>query len=366
MRVRQKNRQPNQLIKPRSLEQPSTTTFSDHVTELRRRGLWVGIFFIVFSAAAYSYHEVLLKIIMTPLKGEKLIYLTPGGGFSFIFLVSMYTGLLVTIPILIYHLHAFIKPALPLRARRSAFKIILATTLLVLGGVTYGYFIAIPAALQFLTTFAGDAVTPNLTADSYLNFFLAYIAGLAVLSLLPLILMFVHWIKPIKPSGLFKSERWVILFAFVSAALITPTPDIVNQAMIALPVIGIYQLGVISVVIATLNEKRNKKISLRKRASQEKIVVQEKYSNIPMATSTIPVQASEVVTKSATVSMNVAPAQAVQSTPPRIIRSLDGFRSPQIHVAPRIPVHTQKRSVIYPTRTSIDGIMIRRSRMPQN
>jgi len=356
---RQKNRRPDQL-KTRSLEQSSAKTFSDHVTELRRRGLWVGVCFIVFSAAAYSYHEVLLKIIMTPLQGEKLIYLTPGGGFSFIFLVSMYTGMLVSIPILIYHLHAFIKPALPLRARRSAFKIILAATLLVLSGIMYGYFIAIPAALRFLTTFAGDAVTPNLTADSYLNFFLAYIAGLAVLSLLPLVLMFAHWIKPIKPSGLFKSERWVILFAFVSAALITPTPDIVNQAMIALPVIAIYQLGVISVVIATLNEKRNKRIVHSTQIEQEKASVQGKAPTISVsAASTL-----NIPTKPPSISMSATP-QIAQPTPPRIVRSLDGFRSSRIHVTPRASLPSKKRTVTYPAR-SIDGMMIRRSQMPQN
>src|SRR3954462_9143295 len=102
MKLRQKNQQPRQQIKNLSPDQPDTTTFSDHIVELRNRAMWIGLFALICSALAYNYHEALLNVIMSPLNGEKLIYLTPGGGFSFIFLVSMYAGLLATIPLFIY------------------------------------------------------------------------------------------------------------------------------------------------------------------------------------------------------------------------------------------------------------------------
>lgn len=232
------------------------TNFSGHIGELRRRLFWIALVFVAASAAAYSYNEELLRVVLAPLHGEKLTYLTPAGGFSFIFQISMYTGLFAAIPLFVYHLHAFIKPALPERARKSAAKVVLAASLLVIGGISYGYFIAIPAALEFLTTFASESVLPSLTADSYLSFFLAYVAGIAALSLLPLLLMFLHWVKPQTPRGLLKSERWVVAGAFVVAAVITPTPDAVNQAMIALPIILIYQLGVVGVLISIRQEKK--------------------------------------------------------------------------------------------------------------
>jgi sec-independent protein translocase protein TatC len=356
MKARLKNQQPSQQIKNPSSEHSAGTTFSDHVVELRNRAMWVGLVFIICSALAYNYHEALLKVIMAPLDGSKLIYLTPGGGFSFIFLVSMYTGLLASIPLLIYHLHAFIKPALPSRARRSAVKIILSATALIISGVAYGYFIAIPAALHFLTTFAGDAVTPNLTADSYLNFFLAYVAGLAVLSLLPLLLMFVHWIRPLKPGGLIKSERWVILFAFVAAALITPTPDVVNQSMIALPVIGIYQLGVFAVLVATLKEKRRTRVLARRQEREEKSqqVPVTAPAVVPIATQS---QLSSVP-QSPVLTGNVTMPSVPLVSPTRTVRSVDGFRpQKQIRVAPR-SAKIQPRSM--------DGMTLRRRQMPQN
>jgi sec-independent protein translocase protein TatC len=239
--------------------------FAEHIAELRWRIAWVGLVFAIGSVFAYSYREPLMHAILAPLNGQKLVYLTPGGGFSFIFQVSMYSGLIAAAPLLLYHLHAFIKPALPARAQQSASKIVLAAVLLMFGGMCYGYFIAVPNALHFLMEFAGDAVTPNLTADSYLSFFLAYTGGLALLALLPLLLMFWHWISPLTPGRLLKSERWVVVLAFVAAAIVTPTPDVVNQTMIAGPVIGLYQLGVFVVLGAIGKAKKTSRTDQKRR-----------------------------------------------------------------------------------------------------
>ena len=233
--------------------------FADHISELRRRSLYVGLAFLVGSSLAYVYRKELLALILSPLGDQKLVYLTPGGGFSFIFQISIYAGLLLAAPLVVYHLHAFVRPALPEKAQRSLYWMTLLSSFLIIGGVSYGYFVAIPSAITFLSTFADGAVTPNLTADSYLSFFLAYVGGLALLSLIPLLIMFWHWIKPLTPGGVLKSEQWILLLAFVLAAVITPTPDVVNQLMIAGPVIAIYQIGVVAVLYSIFSSRRSEK-----------------------------------------------------------------------------------------------------------
>ena len=248
---------PKLTKKPKATGGMPESSFSDHIAELRKRVFLVLLVFVIASSLAYNYRDGLLGVIMAPLEGAKLIYLTPGGGFNFIFQISLYAGLLAAAPMLIYQLYGFIRPALPKRAQRSSAVVVAVAFLLMLCGVAFGYFVAVPSALHFLTTFAGDAVSPSLTADSYLSFFLAYIAGLGVLFELPLLLLFLHWINPMTPGKLLKSERFVIVFAFVAAALITPTPDMLNQAMIAVPLILIYQMGVIAVLIAIKRERRN-------------------------------------------------------------------------------------------------------------
>lgn len=251
-----KQRKPIRQVKSRKTEVSDAYTFSDHIKELRRRIFWVAIVFVVASSLAYHYHDLLVQVVMAPLNGEKLIYLTPGGGFSFIFQVTMYAGLLAAGPTLMHQVYGFLRPALPDYAKKNALKVAFFATFLMLAGVAYGYFVAVPSALAFLSTFAGTEIVPNLTADSYLSFFLAYIGGLALLFQLPLFLIFWHWIKPLKPGGLLKSERYIIIFAFIAAALITPTPDVVNQAMIAVPLIAIYQIGVIAVLVAIQRDKK--------------------------------------------------------------------------------------------------------------
>lgn len=232
------------------------TAFSEHVAELRSRVFWIVAAFVVASSLAYSFRDRLIDIVMSPLGSQKLIYLTPGGGFSFIFQVTMYAGAVVTAPLIVFHLYRFIRPALPLRAQRNSFYVILSSTLLMFGGMLFGYIVAIPSALAFLTTFAGDFVSSSLTAESYISFVVAYLAGLGILFQLPLFLIIWNWISPIKSGGLLSSQRFLVAFAFIAAAVITPTPDLINQSLIALPIIGIYQLGAITVFIVNRRARK--------------------------------------------------------------------------------------------------------------
>ena len=203
---------------------------SEHLRELRRRMFIVALVFLAASALAYYYRDPLLRVLLSPLEGQKLVYLNPAGGFSFIFLVSVYSGLAVSMPVLITQMYKFVSPALPAHVRRHASKIFLASASLLAAGIAFGFYIAIPGALRFLYSFAETYVTASLTADSYLNFVMAYTLGLGLVFQLPLLLMLVHWVRPLTPGGLFKSERWVIVLSFIAAAFITPTPDPFNQA----------------------------------------------------------------------------------------------------------------------------------------
>jgi sec-independent protein translocase protein TatC len=203
----------------------------------------------MFSAVAYGFHDQLVHYVLSPIGDQKLVYLTPAGGFTFIFQIVMYAGMLMSMPLVIYHLYRFIAPALPKRMHRLGIKIVAASAVLMTIGAGFGYYYAVPAALQFLTAFAGDFVTANLTADSYLNFMVAYVLGLGLLFQLPLLLILWNLARPIKPGGLLSSQRFVLVGAFVAAALITPTPDVFNQCLIALPIVGAYQFGVVSVYL---------------------------------------------------------------------------------------------------------------------
>lgn len=318
-------------------------TFSDHIRELRRRIVWVALVFAAASSLAYSYHDQLVNIVMAPLKGGKLVYLTPGGGFSFIFQITLYAGLIAAGPMAMYQIYKFIRPTLPGHAQRGALKVAFFATFLMLLGVGYGYFIAVPAALQFLSTFAGDNIIPNLTADSYLSFFLSYIGGLALLFQLPLLLIFWNWVKPLTPSGLLKSERLVIVFAFIMAALITPTPDVVNQAMIAGPLIALYQIGVFIVLAAYLRRRSASSTKQRIQAATH----QQANDQQPVAMNLLSPHP-----------LPAAPLTLVQPTKPAY-RPIDGFgKAPTrpLTIPPRPDAAPPRLTPARRPRLSIDGI----------
>lgn len=234
-------------------------TLTDHLKELRNRFFAIAFVLIGGASLAYVFREPILTALLAPLHGQELITLTPGGGFKFILNISIFTGLAVATPIAIYNLYGFMRPVMPKKVQRFAPLFLLLSLLLILGGAAFAYYLAIPGALRFLMEFSGGYVTASLTADSYLNFVIAYIAGLAIVFQVPLLLILIHWVHPLTPSGLMKSERWIILAAFIAAAIITPTPDPINQTLIALPVIVIYQFGVIAVLISVHRAKRQAK-----------------------------------------------------------------------------------------------------------
>ncbi|HEX6258197.1 MAG TPA: twin-arginine translocase subunit TatC [Candidatus Saccharimonadales bacterium] len=241
--------------------------FAEHIRELRRRLIWVVAIFLIASSVAYNYHIWLTDVVLAPIDHKRLIYLTPTGGFNFIFQVTMYAGLILTVPMLVYQLYGFVRPALPSHSRKTVVKIMLASVFLLALGVGFGYFVAVPSSLKFLSDFAAGVITASLTADSYLAFLAGYLLGLGILFQLPLLLLFWNWINPLTPGGLLKSERYVILLSFVAAAIITPTPDIANQAMIALPIIVMYQFGVLA-VLWSIRRKRKEAAALKTRTKK--------------------------------------------------------------------------------------------------
>jgi sec-independent protein translocase protein TatC len=242
----------------------SKTTAGQHLKELRTRGLIVAIFFIIGACLAYYFQAPVIDAVLAPLEGQKLVYLNPAGGFSFIFMISIYAGVAFAFPVLIAQLYSFIRPALPEHAQKKSSSLIIGSFLLLFAGMAFGYFVAVPNALVFLYAFADEFINASLTADSYLSFVIAYTIGIGIVFQTPLVLLLINTIKPFTPGGLMQSEKWVIVISFVVAAIITPTPDPINQTIIALPIVVVYQIGVVIIMMSIFKKHRAAKKLRRK------------------------------------------------------------------------------------------------------
>lgn len=225
-------------------------TFFEHLAELRSRLFVVAIALVSGGVIGYIFQDAIAAFLLAPLHGEKLVYLTPGGGLDFIFKISLYAGMLVALPVAVYEIYKYLSPLIPSsRTRHFAALVIVASGTLAVAGILFGYYIIMPSALEFLANFAGKYVHADLTATSYIDFVALHSLGVAAIFQAPIILLFVNSINgPIKPIKLLKSEQYVVLGSIVIAALIAP-PDLKNQTLVALPIFLIYQLGVVAVVI---------------------------------------------------------------------------------------------------------------------
>ena len=307
-----------------------------HLRELQWRLMIVAAAFIAGACLAYSYQDQLVSLLLAPLHGEKLVYLTPGGGFSFVFMITIYAGVALAFPVLLQQIYAFLKPVLPLHARRKSVIIALSSFVLLASGIVFGYLVAVPNALTFLYSFADKYVDASLTAESYLSFVTIYTIGIGIAFQVPLLLLLSNLIKPLKPGGMFKAERWVILGAFIVAAIITPTVDPVNQIIIAGPLIVVYQLGVIAVLCINARKKRDAKKTLREKSPAQEPVLQPAPQALKPAVQTIeelPAPTpliTEISGGIPAMHRAAAPIQPhAQAIPTRPVRSLDGIISVQ-------------------------------------
>jgi sec-independent protein translocase protein TatC len=221
--------------------------FIAHMHELRKRLFYVVGALLVGSVVAYHFHTQLLHILVSPLN-QKLYYSNPAGGLDFMFKVCLLFGLLVALPVVVYNLLKFITPAMPDRVRFNLVVILVTSLLLATVGICFAYFFSLPAALHFLASFGDTSqVAPLIFAGEYLTFVMIYLLSFAIMFQVPLIVAFVNRIRPMTPGGMLKAQRYIILGSFIIAAILTPTPDPLNQVVMATPMVLLYQLSVVYV-----------------------------------------------------------------------------------------------------------------------
>ena len=251
--------------------QDETTTLGQHLAELQNRLFAVAVCFLLFSVLAYPFFDKIVSFLISPLgQDHKLVYLTPGGAFGIIIQACMYIGFVVVLPLIIYNLYRFIMPIVNQVTMRRAIGFTIASFVLAVAGMAFAYYISLPAALYFLTGFELYHIDPMLTIDSYFGFIMMYMLVGAVLFQIPLIMLLINSIRPLGPRQLMSYQDKIISGSFIIAAIISPTPDVINQTLLASPMIVMYQAGVILVWLKNRNKSTTVK---RNRQSLDDIVI---------------------------------------------------------------------------------------------
>ena len=221
---------------------PSTSRpFRDHVDELRSRLFWSVVTLLLGSGVGYFFHEQLLSFLLRPLH-QPVYYSSPTGGLDFIFKICLFFGFVVSLPVFTFNLLQFIQPVFPKQTRFLLGKIIVFSFLLMLCGMSFAYFVNLPAALHFFSAFSSNQIHSLISTDEYLSFILTNLLGFGIVFQMPLILLFLNYLQPIKTTWLLRQEKYVVVISFLLGAILTPDP--VNQTIMAIPIILLYQLSI--------------------------------------------------------------------------------------------------------------------------
>lgn len=238
---KQKNRSPEKLF------------IKDHFKELINRFyVWVA-FFVIGSALGYQYYEIILNWLIEPLK-KPLFYTSPIGGFEAVFGVSVMSGLLLSLPIFIYQLIKYIEPvsnSTSLKGKKI-FIYLFISILLAIIGISISYYLVFPASLNFLNRFGSNQLESLISTKDYFSFVSKYLLGFAVLFQLPLVIYLASLFTPITSKLLWSKFKYVFALSFLVAAILTPTPDLVNQTIMATPIIALYLLTILILYIKKL------------------------------------------------------------------------------------------------------------------
>jgi len=232
-------------------EHMPTMGFLDHLEELRKRIVYSIIAVGIGTGLSWGYREriyaVMQKPIMDALRNhglaEKLVYLNPTDPFNLYLKIAILAGLFLTSPFVLYQVWMFISPGLYRKEKRYVMPFMVSTiTLFTLGGY-FGYRIAYPRALDFFIGFSGQ-FQPMITVGEYTQLFLSIVLGMGLIFEMPILVFFLAFMGIMTPSFMIKNFRYAILVIFVLAAIVTPTPDIVNMCVFAAPMLALYALSI--------------------------------------------------------------------------------------------------------------------------
>ncbi len=226
--------------------------FLDHLEELRRRIVYCIISVIVGFFACWGYREqiygIMQRPIMTALKAhgmaEKLVYLNPTEPFNLYLKIAALAGIFLTSPFILYQVWMFISPGLYRNEKRYVMPFMASTIALFAAGGYFGYRIVYPAALDFLIGF-GQQFQPMITIGEYTQLFLSIILGMGVIFEMPVLIFFLALMGIVSAGFMWKNFRYAILAIFVLAAIITPTPDVLNMCIFAAPMVGLYLVSIL-------------------------------------------------------------------------------------------------------------------------
>lgn len=238
-------------------------TFFEHLVELRKRIIHSLASVVVGAGIGWVIAPHFVNLMVTPMTSAlkaahldpKLVYSHPAGYLNLLITVSIYLGIVIASPWILYQIWLFVAPALYKHERKAITGFLFSTVFLFLAGIAFGYFISLPYVLRFLISFQGPVV-PLINIDEYFDLILLVLLGLGLVFELPILIFFLSLFGIVTPKFLLRNFRYAILVIAILAAVLTPTPDATTMLLFMAVLVALYLLGVgVSWLVVRKREK---------------------------------------------------------------------------------------------------------------
>lgn len=231
-----------------------------HLEELRKRIIISVVSLSIAVVISFSFSSGVLKILKLPASGviEKLVFFSPQEAFLIHMNIALFSGLVISLPVILYQFWAFVLPAFEEKQKRYIGFFSTFCLISFIAGSLFAYFVLIPPALKFLLGFAKGELEPVISASKYISFLLSLILGCGVVFQMPVLSFLLSKIGIINAKILRNKYKFAVVIIFIIAAAITPTTDIFNMLALAVPMLLLYEISIWVSFLATNKQKVRK------------------------------------------------------------------------------------------------------------
>ncbi|MFC1942117.1 twin-arginine translocase subunit TatC [Chloroflexota bacterium] len=219
-------------------------TLLSHFLELRKRLMWSSLAVIIGVIICFIFYNPIFAIMKHPAAGIEFSAIEMTERMSSIMLVSFAGGIIIAMPVLVYHGIMFVAPALTRQEKKLVYIIIPWIFLMFLAGVTFGFFMLAPWTIWFLYSFGSDIADMFPRISNYIGFLTKLLLLTGFVFEMPVISTFLARIGILKPEWLSSKRALAVIISFIVAAVITP-PDPITQLLLAIPLVILYEMSIL-------------------------------------------------------------------------------------------------------------------------
>ena len=226
-------------------------TILQHLAELRRRLIISVLALLAGSAVSFAFFDQLIELLVRPAEdletgvGGQLIFTEVTELLATSIKVSFVAGFILSFPVILYQVVMFVAPGLTGREKRYVLGFLPGASLAFASGVAFGYFVMTPPALHFLLTFGGGVAEPMIKVSSIVNLMVRLLFWMGIAFETPLVMYLLTQLGLVNARKLARFRRYWVVVAFILGAIITPTFDPINQGLVAIPLLVLYEVGIL-------------------------------------------------------------------------------------------------------------------------